>query len=114
SGVAGGHEYEIVGYDAVRGMVKLANSWGTGWGVDGYAFMRAEDLGALLAARGDVTIFTPLAQPAPVPVPPAPTDPDRVLAAALRHNDWVHHAHILDTAHVAAAGRAWLKAHPNL
>jgi hypothetical protein len=89
-------------------MVKIANSWGTGWGQAGYAFMQAEDWGGLLDRQGDVTIFTPLTQPAPTPTP-QPGDPDDVaFAAALHHHDWIHHPHIADNAHVASAARVWL------
>jgi hypothetical protein len=108
SGVAGGHEYEVVGYDATRGLVKIANSWGTSWASAGYAFMQAEDWGALLADRGDVTILTPLTAPAPVPTP-VPADPaDAAFAAVLRR--WVHRPHLLGNAAMARAARTWLAA----
>ena len=108
SGVAGGHEYEVVGYDAARGLVKIANSWGTSWASAGYAFMQAEDWGALLADRGDVTVLTPLTAPAPVPTP-APADPaDVTFAGVLRR--WVHRPHLLGNAAMARAARTWLAA----
>jgi hypothetical protein len=110
SGVAGGHEYEIVGYDAARGLVKFANSWGSSWGVDGYGYMQAEDWGSLLADQGDVTVLTPITQPAPVPTP-VPADPaDAAFAAVLHRHDWVHKHHVLDNAAVARGARAWLAA----
>jgi papain like protease len=111
SGVAGGHEYEVVGYDAASGRVKIANSWGAGWGLDGYAYMQAEDLGALLARRGDVTVFTPATDPAPVPTPPVPVDVDQAFAAVLRHDNWIGKPHVGDNRRVALAGRAWLTHH---
>jgi hypothetical protein len=45
SGVAGGHEVEVVGidvdaHDFGRSALTLANSWGTGWGERGYFRMR--------------------------------------------------------------------------
>lgn len=111
SGVAGGHEYEVIGYDAIQGLVHLVNSWGTGWGLRGHGWMQAEDLGALLDRQGDVTVFTPATSPAPVPNPPTPADADDVLAAALRHDNWIGRPHIGDNARVARAGRGWLAAH---
>jgi hypothetical protein len=116
SGVAGGHEYVVDEIDAEHGRVWMTNSWGVSWGVDGRAWMTWHDWGRLLADQGDVTIFTPLTQPAPTPtpVPPAPADPaDVALAAAFHRHDWVHHPHVLDNAHVAAAARTWL-AHKGL
>lgn len=104
SGIAGGHEYEIVGYDAARGLVKLANSWSASWGVAGFAFMQAEDWGALLADSGDVTVFTPLTQPAPTPAP----DADYLLAEALKK--WSAHPRLFGSARLKAAGKAWLAA----
>jgi len=113
SGVAGGHEYEAVGYDATRGLVKFANSWGTSWGWQGYFYMAAEDFGALLADQGDVTVMTPMLQPAPVPTPPAPPaarPQDVALAAAMRHNDWVDKRHTGDNRVMAQASAVWLAA----
>lgn len=108
SGVAGGHEYEIVGYDDARGLVKFANSWSTSWGVDGYGYMQAEDWGSLLADRGDVTVFTPLSQPAPVPTPTPVDAADAALAAVAK--PWVrrHHTSIAGNSKMRDALKAWL------
>jgi hypothetical protein len=111
SGVAGGHEFVVDEYDATRGMVGMTNSWGTGWGLSGRAYMQAEDLGALLAQQGDVIVLLPLTAPAPTPTPtpgPGPSAAARALAAALRHDDWVHHPHIGGNARVAHAALPWL------
>ena len=35
----GGHAVTIVGYDDSRGALKMANSWGTGWGNGGYCWL---------------------------------------------------------------------------
>lgn len=69
SGLAGGHEYLADELDVDRGRVWLTNSWGSGWGVAGRAWLALDDLGALLADDGDATI------PSPVTVAPAPSRP---------------------------------------
>lgn len=56
SGVAGGHEWILYGFDPATNLLKIGNSWGD-WGLGGYAYMRATDYAALLAAAGDTTIF---------------------------------------------------------
>jgi len=38
-GVLGGHAVAIVGYDDSKQAFKIANSWGTGWGVNGYGWI---------------------------------------------------------------------------
>jgi hypothetical protein len=115
-GVAGGHEFVADEVDATNQRVWFTNSWSTSWGVNGRFYMTFADFGQLLSEQGDVTIFTPLTQPAPTPTPPVPTpgDADRALAAALRHNNWIHERHIGDNHKVAVAGAAWLTAHPDL
>lgn len=53
--VRGGHEVELVGTDAKKGWVKLANSWGPGWGFIGYFFMTFDDYARALEDNGDAT-----------------------------------------------------------
>lgn len=73
--VRGGHEVVARGYDAAKQMIKLDNSWGTSWGVNGSFYMSAATLKRLLIEGGDATVLRPLA-PVPVPVPvPTPTPP---------------------------------------
>jgi hypothetical protein len=67
SGIAGGHEYVISALVAESGLYRLDNSWGSGWGIGGSAFLRRDDLAALLAMDGDVTQPVFPAPPAPVP-----------------------------------------------
>ena len=69
SGVAGGHEYTVIGYDPMRGLVTFRNDWGA-WGLDGTGvfMMEAERYGYLLEQQGDTTFFALPDQPAPTPV----------------------------------------------
>lgn len=102
--VAGGHEYVVDGYDAVRGWVWCTNSWGTGWGRAGRFALEAETWGTLLDQQGDVTVFTPADLPPPSPEP----DADHVFADALRK--WSRHPRLFGSARLKAAGAVWLKA----
>lgn len=73
--VEGGHEYKLDELDVERRRIWIQNSWGTSWGLGGRAWMTWDDFGGLLAQRGDVTVFTPVTQPAPTPTPPTPMPP---------------------------------------
>jgi hypothetical protein len=59
--VAGGHEYEVLAWNEDTRFFKMVNSWGA-WGpLGGYALISEENMGKLLAAKGDVTQpFVPL------------------------------------------------------
>lgn len=95
--VRGGHEFVVDQLDVENRRVWLANSWGTGWGIEGRAYMSWDTWGRLLAEQGDVTVFVPLSQPAPTPTPtptPTPDNPLAELAAMLRNaitsvEDWL-------------------------
>ncbi len=113
TGIAGGHEIVADELVVEREEIWFTNSWGSGWGVNGRFWMSFADYGTLLGMQGDVTIFTPLNQPAPiptpVPVPPAPAaDPDAVLAAAA--HPWVAEYHIGHNERMAVALKVWLAA----
>ena len=75
--VRGGHEFEILNYNASTGLWEAVNSWGDSWAKGGHFFIPDEDFTTLLAEQGDATQLTPVNQPAPtptpVPTPPAPT-----------------------------------------
>jgi hypothetical protein len=58
SGLAGGHQIEATGVDFERQAVLLANSWGTGWGKNGFAYLRFTHLDQLLKLHGDVSVPT--------------------------------------------------------
>jgi hypothetical protein len=106
SGIAGGHQYVMVGYDPATGLIEFRNSWGSGWGDGGHFYAREDSWGTLLENQGDVTVFTIPGDPQPQPVPPDAAT--AALVAALRHNNWAFHHHIGDSARVAHAGQAWL------
>lgn len=80
STVAGGHEYVVDGYDPAKQAVRMTNSWGTGWGKSGSAWLSVADLAWLLAQRGDVV--QPTVPVAPPPPPPPFGDANVVLVAA--------------------------------
>jgi len=43
-GVLGGHCVVAIGYDRLKGLVLVRNSWGTGWGLSGHCWMPKEYL----------------------------------------------------------------------
>jgi len=59
-----------------------------------------------LSRQGDVTVFTPLTEPAPAPIP----DPDRAadLAFADVLHPWINRPHVGDNKRTAKAARTWL------
>lgn len=81
SGVAGGHEMVITGYDVSTQLWTVDNSWGASWGLGGSCLVRDADMGYLLSQQGDITIPNYGIVPVP-PVPPAPVAADMVLVAA--------------------------------
>jgi hypothetical protein len=84
SKVAGGHEYVVDGYDPAKDAVRMTNSWGTSWGLNGQAWIKTADFQWLLSQQGDVvqpTVPVPAPTPTPTPVPvpdPAPAPPSDV------------------------------------
>lgn len=55
-GVAGGHAILANGVSLKRRQVRLENSWGVNWGVDGHAYLGFDDLGTLLAGDGEACV----------------------------------------------------------
>ena len=84
----GGHEFVVHAINVEGEYVTCTNSWGTNYGINGLFRMSFDLWEAQLKDRGDVTVFTPLDEPAPVPVPPTPVPPtndaDRALWDAVQ------------------------------
>jgi hypothetical protein len=53
--LAGGHEVALTAI-TTSGMVRIQNSWGAGWGLNGCAYLHFNDLARLLSEGGDCTI----------------------------------------------------------
>lgn len=56
SGIAGGHQVCLVGLDVDREAVRVRNSWGTGWGEGGYAWLAFDAYNSLLHQQGDAVV----------------------------------------------------------
>lgn len=57
---AGGHAYVVNGVNVKRGVVRIKNSWGRSWGRRGHAWMKIEDLDALIRDEGEACLATEL------------------------------------------------------
>lgn len=55
--IRGGHEFEIIGYSATYKRWKAVNSWGSGWGDNGYFRFSDATFERLLLENGDGTVF---------------------------------------------------------
>ncbi len=56
--VAGGHWITDHAYDPSTDLHDLVQSWGSGWGVNGFARISSPDLASLLAQQGQAALFT--------------------------------------------------------
>jgi len=56
---SGGHAYVVTGVDWVKSRFQLANSWGTGWGFGGKAWIRITDMDKLLKQGGQAAALAP-------------------------------------------------------
>lgn len=61
--VAGGHAYLIDGASLDRGLVRLKNSWGRGWGLAGRAYMTITDFSRLIAEDGEAALAAEIRSP---------------------------------------------------
>lgn len=83
--VEGGHELALTELDVENRRVWFDNSWTVQWGVNGRAYFTWDQLGELLAADGDCTVFTVNTAPAPQPAPaPVVEDPKTVFQRRVR------------------------------
>lgn len=88
--ILGNHAVVLVGYNDDGGYFIFENSWGTGWGDNGYGALKYGVIGGIIMEAWVVRGFngvenvepsfpvpTPVPIPAPVPAPqPTPTPPD--------------------------------------
>jgi hypothetical protein len=58
--VAGGHAYVLNGINAAVGVVRIKNSWGRRWGLNGHALIAVDDLARLLADEGEACLAVEL------------------------------------------------------
>ncbi len=56
--VKGGHAYIINGVSKKRGMFRIKNSWGRGWGAMGYAWISFEDFEKLIMMNAEICLAT--------------------------------------------------------
>jgi hypothetical protein len=56
--IAGGHAYVLNGINTKLGLVRMKNSWGRGWGINGRAYLKIEDVARLLNEAGEACLAT--------------------------------------------------------
>lgn len=66
--IVGGHCIAIIGYDDEKGAWHLRNSWGTGWGMQGYAWVQYGD-SAIDDIMYSITLSANKPEPEPNPSP---------------------------------------------
>jgi Cysteine protease len=55
-GLAGGHAYVLDGISMPHKLIRMKNSWGRGWGKDGFAYLAFEDVDDLLHEDGEAAL----------------------------------------------------------
>lgn len=82
---AGGHAMTIVGYDDTKSAFRILNSWGTGWGDGGYAWV---DYSLMTNPQFTKYVFVAYDKPAENPVNPnTGTTSENVAVVHLEDND---------------------------
>jgi len=56
-GKAGGHCYLVKGVDINRELLRILNSWGKPWGIDGECYITFDDMRYLLELQGEAVFF---------------------------------------------------------
>ena len=54
--LVGGHAVVIVSFDAANASIKFANSWGVGWGVNGFGWISGADAQRVLDAMWAIDV----------------------------------------------------------
>lgn len=52
----GGHAYLLNGVNLKKGLIRIKNSWGRGWGKNGYAYISISDFDKLLKDQGEACV----------------------------------------------------------
>lgn len=80
----GGHAMSIVGYDDAKGAFRIANSWGTNWGDNGFAWI---DYNLMTNPQFTKYVFVAYDKPSENPVNPPTTNGMNIAVNRLADND---------------------------
>ena len=73
----GGHAVCIVGYDDVRQVIKFRNSWGRGWGANGYGYLPYISVGQYLMDAWSMVDVPEVEEEKPSPEPQPTPEPQK-------------------------------------